>query len=52
VALSIGPEGGWDESEITGAENAGWDMLSLGESTLRAETAAIAAVTLARLTGE
>jgi 16S rRNA (uracil1498-N3)-methyltransferase len=45
--LAIGPEGGWTEEELTlFAENA-WVAASLGETILRAETAAIAATAIA-----
>jgi 16S rRNA (uracil1498-N3)-methyltransferase len=47
VLLAIGPEGGWTEEELTlFAENA-WIAASLGETILRAETAAIAATAIA-----
>jgi len=46
VALCIGPEGGWDDGEIEQAIRAGWRSFSLGPSILRAETAAIAAVSI------
>jgi len=47
VLLAIGPEGGWTEEELTlFAENA-WVAASLGETILRAETAAIAATAIA-----
>jgi 16S rRNA (uracil1498-N3)-methyltransferase len=49
VAIGIGPEGGWDMPEVSEAKGAGWELLSLGENILRAETAAVAAVSLARL---
>ena len=46
VLLAIGPEGGWTEEELTlFAENA-WIAASLGETILRAETAAIAATAI------
>ena len=51
VALGIGPEGGWDSSEISEAESVGWKLLNLGGNTLRAETAAVSAVALFRLAG-
>ncbi len=44
VLLCVGPEGGWDESETQAAETAGFQMARIGSNTLRAETAAIAAV--------
>jgi 16S rRNA (uracil1498-N3)-methyltransferase len=45
VAL-VGPEGGWTDEEIELAREAGWEIVTLGGRTLRAETAAIVAVTL------
>jgi len=45
--LCVGPEGGWEGGEIEQAERAGFRMFSLGPRTLRAETAAIAAVAIA-----
>lgn len=42
----VGPEGGWDDEEIRRARHAGWQLVTLGGRTLRAETAAIVAVTL------
>ena len=47
MALFIGPEGGWDPEEITLARNHGAVPVSMGERILRAETAAIAAITIA-----
>jgi RsmE family RNA methyltransferase len=46
VVLCIGPEGGWDTHEIEQAAVSGWGAYSLGHWTLRAETAAIAAVSI------
>jgi 16S rRNA (uracil1498-N3)-methyltransferase len=43
VLLAIGPEGGWSEDELQFFEKAGWIAASLGQTILRAETAAIAA---------
>lgn len=45
VAL-VGPEGGWTDQEIGLAREAGWEIVTLGGRTLRAETAAIVVVTL------
>ena len=42
----IGPEGGWDQSEVDLAVQKGYTVLSLGERTLRAETAALAALAI------
>jgi 16S rRNA (uracil1498-N3)-methyltransferase len=47
ITLSIGPEGGWTESESQSFQQSGWLSASLGNTILRAETAAIAATTLA-----
>lgn len=44
--LAIGPEGGWTEDETNAAERAGFQSVSLGERILRAETAALAGLTL------
>jgi 16S rRNA (uracil1498-N3)-methyltransferase len=45
IAL-VGPEGGWTDEEIKLARDAGWQIVTLGGRTLRAETAAIAIVAL------
>lgn len=42
----IGPEGGWTESEVEAASGAGFSVVSLGARTLRAETAALAALSI------
>jgi 16S rRNA (uracil1498-N3)-methyltransferase len=47
VCLLVGPEGGFTPDELRQAWDAGFAGLSLGALTLRAETAAIAACTLA-----
>lgn len=49
IVLCVGPEGGWDSVEIDAALQAGFKLVGLGRSTLRAETAALAAVTLIRI---
>ena len=43
IALAIGPEGDWTEDEFHALQQAGWTSASLGNTILRAETAAIAA---------
>jgi len=47
VVLAIGPEGGWTDSELTWFHDEGWAAASLGNTILRAETAAIVATALA-----
>jgi 16S rRNA (uracil1498-N3)-methyltransferase len=47
VLLALGPEGGWTEAELELFEQAGWISASLGNTILRAETAAIAALAVA-----
>jgi 16S rRNA (uracil1498-N3)-methyltransferase len=44
AAILIGPEGGWTSDERTRAATAGWQPASLGNTVLRAETAATAAL--------
>jgi 16S rRNA (uracil1498-N3)-methyltransferase len=44
VVLALGPEGGWTTSELDQFRKAGWSAASLGDTILRAETAAIAAM--------
>jgi 16S rRNA (uracil1498-N3)-methyltransferase len=46
VNLFIGPEGGFTEEEVELAESLGATIFGLGPRTLRAETAALAAVSL------
>lgn len=43
VVLAVGPEGGWTEDELQLFRHAGWISASLGNTILRAETAAMAA---------
>jgi len=47
VTLAVGPEGGWADGELTWFYEAGWIAASLGDTILRAETAAIVATALA-----
>jgi len=46
VTALVGSEGGWTDEELGSAREAGWEVITLGGRTLRAETAAIAATTL------
>ena len=47
IALAVGPEGGWADDELAWFRESGWLAASLGETILRAETAAIVATALA-----
>lgn len=49
LTVIIGPEGGWSDAEHALTEEAGFPHLHLGPRILRAETAAISAVTFAQL---
>lgn len=46
IALAFGPEGGWTPDEVEMFNQDGWRSASLGQTILRAETAAIAAVAI------
>jgi 16S rRNA (uracil1498-N3)-methyltransferase len=48
LALAVGPEGGWADDELQAFARADWTSASLGDTILRAETAAIAALAIAR----
>ena len=48
LALAVGPEGGWTTEELQNFATSQWLAASLGDTILRAETAAIAAVAIAR----
>jgi 16S rRNA (uracil1498-N3)-methyltransferase len=48
VALLVGPEGGWTDSERHQAIEKGWLSCSLGGTILRAETAALAGLSIVR----
>jgi hypothetical protein len=48
TALLVGPEGGWSAPNLAEAFSAGWIPVSLAAGILRAETAAVAALALAR----
>jgi len=47
ISVFVGPEGGWDESEIELAKRENFEILNLGKLNLRSETAAILATFLA-----
>jgi 16S rRNA (uracil1498-N3)-methyltransferase len=47
VALAVGPEGGWADEELAWFRETGWVAASLGDTILRAETAAIVAAAVA-----
>jgi 16S rRNA (uracil1498-N3)-methyltransferase len=46
VVAVVGPEGGWDDEEISAASRGGWRIVTLGGRTLRAETAALVVAAL------
>jgi 16S rRNA (uracil1498-N3)-methyltransferase len=46
VTLAVGPEGGWADGELSWFYEEGWVAASLGDTILRAETAAIVATAL------
>ena len=46
VLLCIGPEGGWESNEVKQARAAGCEIVHLGPWILRAETAAIAVISI------
>ncbi len=52
IGILIGPEGGFEQSEVDAAVNAGGIPMSLGKRILRTETAAIAATTMCMLYAE
>ncbi|MGA9473497.1 MAG: RsmE family RNA methyltransferase, partial [Terriglobales bacterium] len=47
VVLAVGPEGGWADDELQWFRQSGWTAASIGNTILRAETAAIVAAALA-----
>jgi 16S rRNA (uracil1498-N3)-methyltransferase len=48
LSLAIGPEGGFESDELETLAGLGWATASLGDITLRFETAAVAAIAIAR----
>jgi 16S rRNA (uracil1498-N3)-methyltransferase len=46
VLFAVGPEGGWADDELQSFQQADWTSASLGNTILRAETAAIAATAI------
>ncbi len=46
IAAMVGSEGGWTDEEIAQARKHGWQIVTLGGRTMRAETAAIAIAAL------
>ena len=48
TAILVGPEGGWTAVEVRSARDYGWTVVALPAGRLRSETAAIAALVLAR----
>jgi 16S rRNA (uracil1498-N3)-methyltransferase len=50
TAIAVGPEGGLEPQEFAAAAECGWTFASLGPTTLRFETAVIAAASVIRAT--
>jgi 16S rRNA (uracil1498-N3)-methyltransferase len=48
AALLVGPEGGFTDAERAAARESGWLTVALPAGVVRAETAAVAAIVLAR----
>ncbi len=48
LSLAVGPEGGWTGEELQSFATSHWMAASLGDAILRAETAAISAMAIAR----
>lgn len=48
ATLMVGPEGGWSEDELRGAEQAGASLVTMGGLTLRADAMPIVALTAVR----
>ena len=46
VSIIIGPEGGFDESEVSFLKDLGFKTISLGKRILRCETAAVYALSV------
>jgi 16S rRNA (uracil1498-N3)-methyltransferase len=46
IVVAVGPEGGFDADEVENARRAGFEVVGLGPRTLRAETAAMAALAI------
>ena len=52
IGIFIGPEGGFEEKEVSAITDIGGTSVSLGKRILRAETAAITAVSMIMLHAE
>ena len=46
IAMAIGPEGGFDDEEVSRAEECGFKSVSLGPRVLRTESAVLAALAI------
>jgi 16S rRNA (uracil1498-N3)-methyltransferase len=46
ATILVGPEGGLSDEEVSGAQESGWRLITLGGRVLRAETAAITVTAL------
>ena len=52
AALLIGPEGGWSADDVREARAAGFEAVTLGTMTLRADAVAVAAISVMRVLWE
>jgi len=46
IVIAVGPEGGWEQEEVTQALRGGFLTITLGERILRSETAGLAALSI------
>jgi 16S rRNA (uracil1498-N3)-methyltransferase len=46
IVIAVGPEGGWEQEEVTQAGRGGFLAVTLGERILRSETASLAALSI------
>jgi 16S rRNA (uracil1498-N3)-methyltransferase len=52
IGILIGPEGGFEDSEIQILQNEGFNVISLGKRILRTETASLSALSMIMLYSE
>jgi 16S rRNA (uracil1498-N3)-methyltransferase len=46
VAVAVGPEGGWQDDEVAMAKDQGFQLITLGPTILRSETASLAVLAI------